>query len=447
MGRLGQIQRHQDHVAHTDNQEKACAVRTVSSLVLVVYMSPVPNPLHALSAPTEPVPSGMSEPETGHPSRAAIAGDQALTDTTSRTMGSLYVCVALWLLITLAAGLHKTHPQLVWGCTIWLGSIAAARTMVAHRLQKLLELSPMLAHRLTGGLVLANGLTWGLLSALSVRIPALEAIRTPMLLVGMGLASGGAVALAINPMLRVWFPVSVLAPVAIAMASHTSDGNLMLAGLMVAYAVYTMQVARTVSQDYWSAQQAFKALEHVSLTDPLTQVPNRLHFERQYQLEWLRACRLNTRIAVMIVDLDHFKRINDEHGHPAGDLVLQEVAKAMAAAIMRPCDLLARYGGDEFIVLLPDISEEGAQVVAERLRAQLEELKIVLPSGGISITCSVGYAGLIPGHELEADDLVRQADEALYQAKMAGRNCIRGWAQIGMADQFCRPAEINTEAT
>ncbi|MBI2732053.1 MAG: GGDEF domain-containing protein [Aquabacterium sp.] len=205
-----------------------------------------------------------------------------------------------------------------------------------------------------------------------------------------------------------------------------------------------MQAARTVSQDYWRAQQAFQALEHVSLTDPLTQVPNRLHFERQYQLEWLRACRLNTRVGVMIVDLDHFKHINDEHGHPAGDLVLQAAAEAMTAAIMRPCDLLARYGGEEFIVLLPDITEDGAQVVAERLRTQVERLRIDLPSRSIGITCSVGYTCVIPGHELNADDLIRQADQALYQAKLAGRNRSQGWARPSNATEIApQPAEVD----
>jgi hypothetical protein len=102
----------------------------------------------------------------------------------------------------------------------------------------------------------------------------------------------------------------------------------MLACLMMVYTIYVMQASRVVSQDYWRAQAAYKALEHASLTDTLTQIPNRLHFDRQYQAEWRRACRLGTHLAVMIVDLDHFKRINDEHGHPVGDAVLQEAANA-----------------------------------------------------------------------------------------------------------------------
>lgn len=406
-------------------------------------MLSAPNPQPHAPLLTETASPPAQPLGTKAPQGSQQSLNQALIDTTSRIMGAMYVYLALWLVITLVAGLQKTHPQLVWGTTIWLGAIAATRALVAHQLHRLLNHSPALAHRLTVGLVLANGLTWGLLTAASVQIPSLEPIQTSMLLVSVGLSSGGTVAMAINPTLKVWFPVSVIAPVAIATATHASDSNFMLASLMVVYTVYVMHSARTVSQDYWRAQEAFRALEHASLTDPLTQVPNRLHFERQYQIEWRRACRLNTRIAVMIVDLDHFKRVNDEHGHPAGDIVLQEAAKAMSAAIMRPCDVLARYGGEEFIVLLPEITEEGAQVVAERLRSQVEKLTIALPSSAIRITCSVGYACLVPGHELDADDMIRQADEALYQAKTSGRNRWHGWVpptvQDAMRDAAVQP--------
>ncbi|MBI3381141.1 MAG: GGDEF domain-containing protein [Aquabacterium sp.] len=406
-------------------------------------MLSAPNPQPHAPLLTETASPPAQPLGTKAPQGSQQSLNQALIDTTSRIMGAMYVYLALWLVITLVAGLQKTHPQLVWGTTIWLGAIAATRALVAHQLHSLLDHSPALAHRLTVGLVLVNGLTWGLLTAASVQIPSFEPIRTSMLLVSVGLSSGGTVAMAINPTLKVWFPVSVIAPVAIATATHASDSNFMLACLMVVYTVYVMHSARTVSQDYWRAQEAFRALEHASLTDPLTQVPNRLHFERQYQIEWRRACRLNTRIAVMIVDLDHFKRVNDEHGHPAGDIVLQEAAKAMSAAIMRPCDVLARYGGEEFIVLLPEITEEGAQVVAERLRTQVEKLEIALPSSTIHITCSVGYACLVPGHELDADDMVRQADQALYGAKTSGRNRCQGWTLPATQEASLQPAETD----
>ncbi|MBI5925370.1 MAG: GGDEF domain-containing protein [Aquabacterium sp.] len=376
-----------------------------------------------------PAPAPTWQGETGALSSTDQSRNQALIDTTARITGAMYVYVSLWLVITLVSGLQRSHPVLVWGAAAWLGLLALVRGVVGHQLKSLLDYNPGLAHKLTVGLVLCNGLTWGLLTAASVYFPELEPIRTSMLLVGVGLSSGGTVAMAINPTLKVWFPVSVITPVALATASNMTQGNLMLAGLMMVYTVYIMHASRVVSQDYWRAQVAYKALEHASLTDTLTQIPNRLHFDRQYQAEWRRACRLGTRLAVMIVDLDHFKRINDEHGHPVGDAVLQEAANAMRQAIMRPCDVLARYGGEEFIVLLPDITEDGAHVVAERLRVQVANLKIAVPtrSTHVSVTCSLGYACTIPQHHHDADEPIRQADAALYRAKTEGRNRSRSW--------------------
>lgn len=386
-----------------------------------------PQPIDAPSKDIPPAPSWQGE------STAPVSKDQsrnqALIDTTARITGAMYIYVTLWLVITLINGLQRSHPALVWGGAGWLGTIALVRGIVGHRLKQLLDFKPRLAHQLTVGLVLVNGLTWGLLTAASVYLPSLEIIKMPMLLVSVGLSSGGTVAMAINPTLKVWFPVSVIMPVALATASNVTGSNLMLACLMMVYTIYVMQASRVVSQDYWRAQVAYKALEHASLTDTLTQIPNRLHFDRQYQVEWRRACRLGTRLAVMIVDLDHFKRINDEHGHPAGDTVLQEAASAMRQAILRPCDVLARYGGEEFIVLLPDITEDGVHVVAERVRAQVAAMKIALPAldTHISITCSVGYAFTSPQHHHDEDEPIRRADEALYCAKTEGRNRSQAW--------------------
>lgn len=391
------------------------------------------QPQDAPSSDTSPAPTWQGD--AGVPDSQDQSRNQALIDTTARITGAMYIYVSLWLVITLISGLQRSHPLLVWGAAGWLGTIALVRGIVGHRLKQLLDYKPRLAHRLTVGLVLVNGLTWGLLTAASVYLPSLDIIKTPMLLVGVGLSSGGTVAMAINPTLKVWFPVSVIMPVALATASNVSGSNLMLACLMMVYTIYVMQASRVVSQDYWRAQVAYKALEHASLTDTLTQIPNRLHFDRQYQAEWRRACRLGTRLAVMIVDLDHFKRINDEHGHPVGDTVLQEAANAMRQAILRPCDVLARYGGEEFIVLLPDITEDGVHVVAERVRTQVAALKIAVPTRGthISVTCSLGYACTTPQHHLDADEPIRRADEALYRAKTEGRNRSLAWREQATA--------------
>jgi diguanylate cyclase (GGDEF)-like protein len=122
-----------------------------------------------------------------------------------------------------------------------------------------------------------------------------------------------------------------------------------------------------------------------------------------------------------MIDADHFKEINDQHGHSVGDLVLQKIATACAQCL-RPYDTFARYGGEEFVALLPSTSLEQACEIAERVRATVSELVIISPSDrAIPVTISIGVAKLLVG-ETQTESMMRRADQAMYEAKRAGRN-------------------------
>ncbi|MBB1520732.1 sensor domain-containing diguanylate cyclase [Aquipseudomonas guryensis] len=170
-----------------------------------------------------------------------------------------------------------------------------------------------------------------------------------------------------------------------------------------------------------------RQLSELSTLDGLTGVYNRAYQEEILVTEWARACRQKGPLSVLMVDIDHFKRINDNHGHQAGDAVLRTVAALIKSFAKRKADVVCRYGGEEFMVILPDTTVEGALAVAEGIRQALAELDIALPGGAIRITASIGLASVIP--DSAARDklvaLVGAADEALYQAKEAGRNQVR----------------------
>lgn len=163
------------------------------------------------------------------------------------------------------------------------------------------------------------------------------------------------------------------------------------------------------------------------LTDPLTGLYNRRFFGRRLHEEldrWAR--RPGSSLIGMLVDVDHFKRINDQHGHHAGDRVLQEVARLLGKEL-RGSDVLARYGGEEFVLLLPDTAEDEGFLIAERLRSLVEESSFERAGlGSQKITVSIGLACLsVSGNTADADPgawLLRRADAALYQAKQEGRN-------------------------
>jgi len=164
----------------------------------------------------------------------------------------------------------------------------------------------------------------------------------------------------------------------------------------------------------------FRQAMELAQLDPLTGIRNRGGLSGCLQREWERARRHQRPLSVVMVDIDHFKAINDTYGHGTGDEVLQAVARTIEANI-RSCDLLFRYGGEEFLVVLADTAEDGGLHLAERMRAALEK-SICLPGDGLSlrVTASLGVATLAGEESKEA--LLKRADQALYLAKAAGRN-------------------------
>ncbi|MDP9236248.1 MAG: GGDEF domain-containing protein [Chloroflexota bacterium] len=152
----------------------------------------------------------------------------------------------------------------------------------------------------------------------------------------------------------------------------------------------------------------------MAITDSLTGLPNRRHFHQAYVASLGQSIADNVPLALMLIDIDHFKAINDRDGHPAGDDKLRQVAGALHAVVRRG-DLVARYGGDEFIVISPDATREGALALAERLRQA---------AVSCDASVSIGVA-LFPDDAQMQDRLIAAADAALYRAKRAGRNCVR----------------------
>jgi diguanylate cyclase (GGDEF)-like protein/PAS domain S-box-containing protein len=173
--------------------------------------------------------------------------------------------------------------------------------------------------------------------------------------------------------------------------------------------------------------EANRRLSELSHQDPLTGVANRRYLERVLGQEWRVEARHGQAVSLLSIDVDYFKPFNDIYGHPAGDGCLRRVAAALAGQLKRPADLLARVGGEEFIVLLPETGAAGAGKIGERLRQAVAELAI--PHDGSScaphVTVSVGVASCDP-RALSSEELVQRADEALYRAKAAGRNRVAG---------------------
>lgn len=166
-------------------------------------------------------------------------------------------------------------------------------------------------------------------------------------------------------------------------------------------------------------------LEQLSQVDGLTGIPNRRAFDQQFDVEWRRSLRSNGTLALIMVDIDHFKGFNDTHGHLDGDDCLRRVAQTLAGVIRRAGEFIARYGGEEFVCLLPGAADiDSLSAVAEQLRASVESARIPHGASSVSpwVTISLGAAFCQPTREMSPSVLLAEADSQLYNAKRLGRN-------------------------
>lgn len=169
-------------------------------------------------------------------------------------------------------------------------------------------------------------------------------------------------------------------------------------------------------------KKANQELSELTITDSLTKVYNRRFFQKFIAHEVKRANRTLQPLAVIMVDIDHFKGINDTHGHPVGDKCLYLVAKTLRQQMARSVDLVARYGGEEFVVVLTATPKEKAILLAEKVRQAVEKLSVINKGIPIKLRVSLGVASWIPDQDESYEELVKAADQALYQAKHNGRN-------------------------
>ncbi len=191
------------------------------------------------------------------------------------------------------------------------------------------------------------------------------------------------------------------------------------AAVIAAMAVTINRRERAAARDHLDVIELSRALEKSSRTDELTQIPNRRGILDSLASELANSARHSLPLAVLMADIDHFKSINDSHGHAAGDEALRIVSRTLAAAL-REGDSVGRLGGEEFLVLLPMLEGDGAQAAAERLRRQVEQARAVFEGREIPLSVSIGVGCRRQGDSV--DSLLARADAALYAAKGAGRN-------------------------
>jgi diguanylate cyclase (GGDEF)-like protein len=355
--------------------------------------------------------------------------EQALLDLESRTRQGMYLHLVLWLLVALASGVARQTPIFFVLNTLGFMFGTAMRNYTRRNFADWVANQPAKARSHLFNNVVLFGIHWGLLAAAADVWPPLHSAQLPLMFVVVGLVTAGTVVLAIERVVCRWYPFAVMGPSLLTLLLSRTPDHLLLALMALIMVAYVFRVTRLVHDDYWSSARARAeleeravSLEHLSFTDALTQIPNRLHFQRALEQSWAEGMRTGQPLSLLMIDMDHFKVINDTFGHAAGDACLKAAAQSLRAVLGRSNDLVARYGGEEFVALLIDADPDQAQLIAQRLRREVAAARIVHDGHSLRIACSIGLATMAPNRETGPADLIERADRALYAAKQQGRD-------------------------
>jgi len=364
---------------------------------------------------------------------------RTLRDLGRQNLTSTGVYLVLWVVICLFTHLYAFAPRFFALNSAIVCSITLSRCWLWHEMRhfSITRFARIQAHLVSNTLL--NAAHWGVMLALSYSIPALEPLQLPLALTVTGVVGAGTWAVAFHPLTRFYLPILAILPGIVAMLLTGERQPLMIAALATIYLLYVLAATRTRQQDYLLAiknsiqlEQRTRELEYMSFTDPVTRLHNRAYFDVHLDLEWKRAHRQGYPISLLLVDLDHFKSINDRFGHPFGDHVLAEVGLCISDIVQRSGDIVARIGGEEFALLLINTGFDGATQIAREVIDAVAALEMQHESGPVRITTSVGVATAIP-QEAEtraARELLGLADVGLYSAKSAGRNCWRAHPEL-----------------
>lgn len=322
---------------------------------------------------------------------------------------------------------HLNEPQLTWGFAVAMFLISLTRLVHWFTSERMYRFSPSLWRNFFIVLSLSHAGVLSLFFAMAMFDARFEPIlHITMLAIG-GIASGAIVALMPNIKLA-------LANVGVLLIPSITAGffianKLPYSIMLLVYLGFIGLMGARSSKEYKRSFQIEKeldeqkkALEQLNKIDALTGIYNRGYFNIEFVNQWQQAGRNHYPLALLLIDIDHFKQFNDEQGHLCGDACLVHIANIISKETKRKTDLVSRFGGEEFVVLLPGCDAHEAEKVAETIRAAIASVLFVYGDKKLSVTASLGAAAFVPNKKIDSNVLIEAADKAMYSAKKAGRN-------------------------
>lgn len=354
---------------------------------------------------------------------------RALIDLSIRARGGIILYPVVWFITAAWGNIPQLNPIAFYSISALLMLISLLRTIHYIYLHKGNVTNLKFMNHSLISLILIIALFWGVLTAWVMFYSPYVTLKYPYMVILAALGIGGTSILSISRIIGITYPFLVFLPSIISALIMGGTENHVMSLLAFLSMVYILEASRATRQDYqdaihnhFLAEERAQRLQEVSITDPLTGLKNRAFFNEQLPIEWNSCSRLHSPLSILILDLDHFKRINDKYGHIVGDECLQLIGEMLNNEIPRSTDTAIRYGGEEFVIILPNTHITHASLLAERLIKATAHLDFRIDDEPIPLKCSIGVASTIPNYQENYKTLLISADKALYQAKNEGRN-------------------------
>ena len=351
-------------------------------------------------------------------------------DIISRSSFAIAVHCIIYPAIFYPYGLYASKPLVAWGLTSAAFALSGIRVVHIQLTKVLYDRFPITWMNTFTVLSLSHALVLSILLVVVSFDPELELVYSVSLVVCAGMASAAISSLSPKLFMAISFPLILLLPAIV--ANLFSENVKSMSVLMAVYLTYLILLAVRTNKEYLRTfdiegelKLQKKELEILSRTDALTGLHNRGYFNALYNMVWDSCVRNKTGLTFVLLDVDHFKKVNDSFGHTSGDKCLKVIANVLKSALSRKTDISCRYGGEEFAILLAQTPLSDAKKVAEKIKHRIEETVVENGEHKIRLTASFGIAHISPTADDKSIQLIEHADKALYLAKKSGRNCIK----------------------
>lgn len=342
-------------------------------------------------------------------------------DLDNRSINGSYAYLAAWLLIGFTTQFSTAHTLLFWSIAGVLLLFGLTRLVLSWASSSLRS-----KHRHTWlFLFLMNALVpstiYSVMLSLSFIDPVFEPLFLYLLLAMFAFISGGVINFSPSRLILFSFLMSLVVPPLVT-TLFISESHFTTGALLAIYAIFMFAQSVRLNREYHQMIKQQVLLEEINNQDSLTGIANRRFFDESMSLAWKTQLRAEETLGLLLIDIDHFKSINDTYGHKAGDEVIKAIAECIQQSCQRETDVVARIGGEEFAVLIAPASKEVLETLAEKVRFLVEATRVNVAQHKLKVTVSIGVALITPSLETSPDDLFRIADQCLYAAKENGRN-------------------------